>query len=229
MTRPGYLLAAALCLLSAACVSKGSDDGLAVRKLSWFSYLNGDDLKADCTAAAPERLRLVFNADYADHVRTYDLTVDPKSGGAQLMIRVMTAANLADLSSGSLLDPWRGKRLAVTLSPEQSATLQGRITRSGAFDDPPVGLTLPSTEYYWLVTGCHLGHGFLNALPLTGGAEEPPFVHVLAKLDKTGIPFPDLAAHQRRLAHQPPVRPNDPSLTFTIRIGKDGLSGLLPR
>ena len=228
MKRTGTGFAAALALLVAACASGGPDDGLGTRKLSWFSYLNADDLRATCNAQSPERTRLVLNADYAEHVRTYDLSVDEKTGGGELVSRVLKAANLADLSaSGSLLDPWRGVKKTVTLSPKQATALLGRITRSGAFEPPPAGLSLVSSDYYWLVSGCHLGHGFVTAYPLTGG-ETPPFAAALKTLDKSGVAFPDLAAHQRRLSQAAPHGSQDISLTFTIRIGDNGLSGILP-
>jgi len=225
-TRTGF--AAALALLVTACASGGPNDGLGTRKLSWFSYLNADDLKAACAAESPERVRLVLNADYAEHVRTYDLAVDDKTGGAELVIRVLKAANAGDLSSsGSLLDPWRGVKKTVALTPKQATALLGRITRSGAFETPPAGLSLASTDYYWLVSGCHLGHGFVTAYPLAG-AEPPPFATALKSLDKSGVAFPDLAAHQRRLAQTGPRSAQDIALTFTIRIGENGLSGILP-
>ena len=226
-------LAAALALLVAACASSGPDDGLGMRKLSWFSYLDAGDLKADCAAGSPERLRLVLNADYAEHVRTYDLRTydlraDAKTGGAELVIRALTAANAANPgSSGSPLDPWRGARQTVSLTPKQSAALQELIAASGAFAPPPVGLSLVSSDYYWLVAGCHLGHGFVTAFPLTGD-EAPAFAPALAALDGTGVAFPDLAAHQRRPPASGPRGSQDIALTFTIRIGENGLSGILP-
>ena len=230
MKRTGYHLAAALALLVAGCASGGPDDGLGVRKLSWFSYLNADDLRGQCKAGSPERLRLVLNADYAEHVRTYDLTVDDKTGGGEMVIRVMKAASLTDLtSSGSLLDPWRGVRKTVSLPPKHTAALLGRITRSGAFASPPVGLSLSSTEFYWLVSGCHLGQAFVTAYRLSGkGASEPAFVTALEALDTSGVAFPDAAARDLQLSRMPPHSAQEISLTFTIRIGDNGLRGMLP-
>ena len=220
--------ATALALMLAACASGGPDDGPGLRKLTWFSYLNADDLKADCKAGAPERLRLVLNADYAEHVRTYDLRADAATGAADLAIRAMPAANAAALASGSLLAPWRGARADLHLTPGQSAELQSRIAASGAFGPPPVGLSLVSSDFYWLVGGCHQGRAFINAYPLAADTEAPAFAAALAALDGTGVAFPDLAAHNRHLGPTPPHSPQDIALTFTIRIGEQGLQGILP-
>ncbi|MEI7610075.1 MAG: hypothetical protein WCJ64_22045 [Rhodospirillaceae bacterium] len=220
--------AAALSLLAAACASGGPGDGLGLRKLSWFSYLNADDLKAVCKAGSPERVRLVLNADYAEHVRTYDLAVDDATGGGELVIRALPAANLADLNSGDVLGAWRGSRAVVKLTPKQTTALQGRITRSGAFEPLAAPLALKSADFWWLVSGCHEGKGFVSAFPLAGGTEPPAFAAALKTLDKTGVAFPDLASRNRQAARQPPRHPQDIDLSFTIRIGENGLSGLLP-
>ncbi len=222
-------LAAAMALLVAGCYTAGPDDGLGVRKLAWFSYLNADDIKPTCGPGSPERLRLVFNADYAEHVRTYDLTVDAKAGGGDLAIRVMPAGSIVDVSREGLLDPWRGTRADVRLTPAQSTELQGAIASAGAFGPPPVGLSLPSSSFYWLVTGCHQGHAFINAYPLTGNNDAAlAFVPALMALDKSNAAVPDIAAHNRRLSRLPPRGSQDIALAFTIRIGETGLSGTLP-
>ncbi len=227
--RAGYALSSVLAVLITGCTSIGPNEGPLTRKVSWFSYLNADDIRETCKPGSPERIRMVFNADYAEHVRTYDLTVDDKTGGASLAIRVMPSAKLADFSFSDLLAPWRGARGDVTLTPKQSTRLQGRITRSGAFEPPQAGLSLVSNEFYWLVSGCHEGKGFLNAFPLSGtDAQIPDFVSSLKTFDKTGVPFPDVADHNRRLSRMPPRHPQDGSLTFTIRVGENGLQGTLP-
>ena len=227
MKRFGFT--AALALLATGCASGGPGDGLGLRKLSWFSYLNADDLKADCRAGAPERLRLVLNADYAEHVRTYDLAVDAATGAAELVVRALPAANAVDISADSQLGPWRGVRADRRLTPQQRADLQRRIAEAGAFGPPPVGLSLHSTEWFWLVSGCHQGQGFLTAYPLAGKTPTAPaFAPALAALDTTGIAFPDPAARERHFARLQPRNAQDIALTFTIRVGEHGLSGILP-
>src|SRR5690606_6468296 len=63
---------AALCLIVlAACTYRGADDPVS-RKFSWFSYLNGDDIRRECVAGAADRYRFVYNGINVEQVRTYD-------------------------------------------------------------------------------------------------------------------------------------------------------------
>ncbi|MEI6559275.1 MAG: hypothetical protein WCO00_12795 [Rhodospirillaceae bacterium] len=218
-------LAALVLLLIAGCTTGGPDDAMALRKLTWFSYLNGDDLRAGCTAGAPERLRLVYNADYAVHVRTYDLSPDPATGGATLAVRVLPAANLAALALGDILSPWRGIQTSVSLSPGQRAELWSRVAAAGGLAPPPGGLSLSSEEIYWLVAGCHQGQAFVTARRVSETGAPPAFAPLLAALDTSGVAFPDLAARHRRLGQSPPRHSQDSSLAFTILITDQGLWG----
>ncbi len=54
-------LAAPLLVLS-ACTYRGESDNPVVRRFTWFSYLNGDDIRAACRADTRERYRFVYNA-----------------------------------------------------------------------------------------------------------------------------------------------------------------------
>ena len=51
-----------LLLLPAGCTTRGAEHDPIARTLTWYSYLNGDDLRAACTAGATDRYRLVYNA-----------------------------------------------------------------------------------------------------------------------------------------------------------------------
>ncbi len=227
LNRPA--LSVALALLLGGCASIGANQGVLTRKVTWFSYLNADDIRETCKPGSSERIRMVYNADYDQHVRTYDLSVDDKTGAANLTIRVMQAAKLSDFSFSDLLAPWRGIHKDVALTPKQSTRLQGRITRSGAFEPPQAGLSLSSDSFYWLVSGCHEGRGFLNAFPISGAdTPTPDFVPMLQEFDKTGVQFPDIAEHNRRLSRMPPRHPQDISTVFTLRVSETGLSGTLP-
>ncbi len=221
--RRGWALAATA--LVAACSATGPDDGFLARKLSWFSYLNGDPLREACAAGAPDRYRLVYNTDYTEEVRSYDVTVAP-DGGALMVVRVLPAANLARVD-GDLLGPWRGQRTEVRLGPAQLATLVGGLRSAGVFKPPPVGLRLASDQVYWLINGCHAGQWFLTGfLYPSPGFEGLAFVPVLAALDTGGGPPPDPATAIRqwhRVVHR--WNNDDQAGFFTVQIGSQGLIG----
>jgi len=105
MARIRIGLAVVVMLVVAACATTGPDDGVLGRKLAWFSYLNGEDIRAACAAGAPDRFRFVYNADYTEHVRAYDVTADPRGGGAALIVRAMPAANVADIDLSDPVGP----------------------------------------------------------------------------------------------------------------------------
>lgn len=228
MARVGTGFAAAAALILAACATTGPDDGVFGRKLAWFSYLNAEDIRAACVPGAPDRFRFVYNADYTQHVRTYDVTTDPRTGGASLIIRAMPAGDASSIDLADILGPWRGARVERRLDPAHTAALIRAMTASGVFGPPAAGLILPSNSVYWLIGGCREGHWFVTAAAYPSPAFTAlAFVPVLAALDTTGVAFPDPA----RVAPEPqPSGPrNDgdygPLVVFTIEIGERGLVG----
>ncbi|MFX4447010.1 hypothetical protein ABTA86_19705, partial [Acinetobacter baumannii] len=71
-----------------ACASTGPVDNPIARTLTWFSYLNGDDIRNTCPAGVRDRYRFVYNGTFNSQVRTYDLVQDTGGGGATLTIHV---------------------------------------------------------------------------------------------------------------------------------------------
>src|SRR3546814_20917874 len=68
-------------------------------KATWLSYLNGDDMRAACVEGAPLPYRLIYNADYDEQLRSYDVTGTPGSdgdaGGGSLVVRVLGGRGIA--------------------------------------------------------------------------------------------------------------------------------------
>src|SRR5690606_5614370 len=62
-------------------------------KATWLSYLNGDDMRAACVEGAPLQYRLIYNADYDQQLRSYEITGDG-AGGARLVARVQGPSGL---------------------------------------------------------------------------------------------------------------------------------------
>src|SRR3546814_16826533 len=81
------------CLLLAACLYRGNSDDPMTIKATWLSYLNGDDMRAACVEGAPLQYRLIYNADYDEQLRSYEVTGTPGSdgdaGGGRLVGRVI--------------------------------------------------------------------------------------------------------------------------------------------
>ena len=146
----------------AGCTYTGTyGDNPVVRKFSWFSYLNGDDLRPHCTAGAPDRLRMVYNAVYQRQVRAYDLVAleAPADGeAARLIASVTSEANLREMeldpAAPDLLAPWRAKGSETRLRPEDLDRLRAALVDSGVTGPSAIGLELDSEGFYWLVAGC---------------------------------------------------------------------------
>ncbi|PWC34469.1 hypothetical protein TSO352_18620 [Azospirillum sp. TSO35-2] len=219
-------MGAALAAL-AGCASVGPTDNPIARKLTWFSYINGDDLRADCGKDGADRYRLIFNADYNRHVRTYDIVSDPAKGGAAVEAHVIEATDLARITPLDPLSAARGREATTRLTPAQFDSFVGRLRDDGAFDPPPQGLRLPSNGFYWLINGCRAGQWFFTAYPYPSHRfTEAGFPEALQRIDPTGVAFPSLPAPEEA----PRTLPSsgqlaDGGVFFEIQIGRHGLVG----
>ncbi|GEM_PF-278588 len=216
---------AASLLALAGCGSVGPTDNPLARKLTWFSYLNGDDLRSRCGKDGADRFRLIFNADYNRHVRTYDVVGDPDRGGAAVEAHVIEATDLARMT---LTDPFsaaRGRTATLQLTAAQYDNFIGRLRDDGAFDPPPQGLRLPSNGFYWLINGCRAGQWFFTAFPYPSSRfTDARFPELLRGLDPTGVAFPGLPDPD----DAPRTLPSsgqlaDGGVFFEIQVGRDGL------
>lgn len=220
-------VAAVLLGTLAGCSSVGPTDNLVARKLTWISYLNGDDLRASCGKGGGDRYRLVFNADYNKHVRTYDVVSDPERGGALVEARVLEAADLARVDLNDPLAAGRGPVGRVQLSPRQFALFVLRLYESGAFEQAPGGMRLPSNGVYWLINGCRGGSWFFNAYPYPSDRfADIRFAEPLSEADGTGIPFPPLPKPENAPRTLPTGgEREDAGPLFEVQLDRDGLVG----
>lgn len=206
----------------AACAGGSPEDGPVGQRLGWFSYLNGEDLRAGCAAQTPDRIRLVYNADYTRQVRTYEVRTELPAGGAVLEARVLAAADLARMDLSDPAGPWRARSGTVALDAGRRGELIRALAESGGFGPPPVGLRLPADAVFWLAAGCHQGRGFVTAWRSPSEAfQRLSFPRLLAALDPTGVGFPALEPSPLS-----PLSGHDAApLRFTLEIGGDGLVG----
>jgi len=216
---------AALLLALAGCSSIGPTDNPVARKLTWFSYLNGDDLRSRCGKDGADRYRLIFNADYNRHVRTYDIVGDPDRGGAAVEAHVIEATDLARLTLADPFSAARGNTATLQLNAAQFDSFIGRLREDGVFDPPPQGLRLPSNGFYWLINGCRAGQWFFTAYPYPSSRfTNARFPDLLRSIDPTGVAYPGLPAPDEA----PRTLPSsgqlaDGGVFFEVQIGRDGL------
>jgi len=153
-----------------ACAYTGSDEGFyqpITRKLTWFSFVAGDDIRAGCAASQEDRYRLVYNGVYNEQVRAYDLVKSAEPGRYNMKIQVTGEADLSnlttELSSPDLLKPWRPKVSSTNLPQRDFELFVRALNSSDFFDSPPPSEKLPSIGFYWVVSGCRAGKFYINA------------------------------------------------------------------
>lgn len=136
------------------CLAEGPSDNPIFRSAQWRSYVAASDLRRACDPGAPETLRFVFNGDYKEETRSYDIKQSPT--GATMEARRRGSTNLLNMD---LLDPlslWRGEKREVALDVAAYRDIKAALLTSG-FRDVPTDLRLKSDAFYWVVSGCLAG------------------------------------------------------------------------
>jgi len=223
-----------LALLVAACQSSGAVDNPIARRLTWFSYVNGDDLRAACRPGAPDRYRLIYNGVYNEQVRSYDIMVREfaSDAGADMVVRVKEPPRLGVLRLGAPFAPWEPTVSRVALDGETFAALVTTLDKGGAFAPAPRGLRLNSGKFYWVVDACRDGVFTFNAFvyPSPRFAAVDPSA-LLARLAPEAPPFNPPRRVDRAPLPSQCGRPRDASaqcegLPFIFEVGDNGLLGL---
>lgn len=201
--------------------SNGSIDNAFTRKLTWFSFVNGDDLRARCQAVPSEdRLRLVFNGRYRDQVRVYE--VSKADGGSLLKEKVFSSLVLnQSFGMNALGEQLTGKDFTVPLSTAQTQGLWTSLETAGLWSPPPVGRRLDSDALWWTAVGCRQGKPFFQAWTQDEKTEAPAFVAPLLALDPSGLAFPSLTPPPLAALESPSDRSS--RLHFELEIGHDGV------
>lgn len=205
-------------------------DNPVERKFTWFSYLDAADIRSSCATGGPDQYRLVYNGQYYDHLRTYEVT------SRHLTARVRGASgDLMQMGFNSfeeLLGPWQFRRSDSELSSLEWSNLQSFLHQSGFGSGTQAGLRLHSQDFYWLAAGCEGGKFFVNAwadkpraLPLT----RITFLDFLLRHDQSGIAYlrPRAVTYMDK-NDQGKGRNKDYSGDFAITLRADGIgrSGL---
>jgi hypothetical protein len=215
----GALLGA--CALMAGCAYTGGDvtDPLS-RKVYWFSFVAGDDIRAACRPGAPDRFRLVYNGVYGEQMRTYELD----SAQKRLLVRVAKAPSASiNLSLDDPMAHWRSAEATTQLDDQHYGQLVSALAADGAFGPPAVGTNLPSHGFYWAAATCKDGRFTFTGWAYPSDAFKAlTFPGLLKGLDFTDQPFAE--AHD--LGFDPiweQHRKRNEVVDFTLTVGRDGM------
>jgi hypothetical protein len=211
-----------------ACAYRGSFDDPLQRRLQWFSFLDGGDIRADCVPGSPDRYRLVYNARFAEQVRAYEITADG-GGGAYLAARARGPyANLLLFRLDDPMAPFRWPRSQSKLGPAEFRDFKAALATDGFLDPPPVGDRYSSEQFYWVVGGCVDGAHHFGAWRYPS----PQFAAMtvsrfLLERDETGVPVNMPHGIGGGDYAGPPGRPGEAGMDapFWITIDADGIGG----
>lgn len=200
-----------------------------VRSFNWFSYVGGDDIRANCGKDGRSRLRLIYNAIYSEQVRTYEIFLQP-DGTAGMNIGVLAdqgvVSNLLVGNGGDVLKPWSMKRGERILTPDETRALMGLLQASAAFGPPRDGLRLPDVDFWWTVASCRDGvWGFQAYHHPTDGFANVKFAQQLFAWDTVPVPVNPprkLVPAELRRDWNAPVN-HMKANQWTLTVGKDGL------
>jgi hypothetical protein len=211
-----FMLFAAL-FLSACEYTGGSIDPIG-RKFTWFSYVNGDDIRKVCSSLGADRYRFVYNGIYQRQTRSYDVFFHSK----KITMKVTGASNLNKLSTNDLLAPWRGVEETILIGDNELNALKETLLTSAALQPAPDGLRLYSDEFYWIVSACVEGKFYFNAyLWPSKRWDAMTFDDLLFNLDTTGVEV----ENPRNLSPVDIWGGMDKVDRFLLQLGKNGLIG----
>jgi hypothetical protein len=219
-------------VIASGCSYSGGVENPLTRKATWYSYLNGDDVRDRC-ARYPDRLevRLIYNGNFTEQVRSYEINGDGV-GGARVVARAMPedAGNLLNFRLSDPLATGRWEKATVTLNPDERDELVASLADSGVFQRAPSGIDLKSWGSYWVSIACRDGQVFFNAWK--DGSErwdQQQLLQIVQRLDATGVPV--YQPHPARFEDSPTAtrsRGNRraPQTHFLMTTGDNGLIGL---
>jgi hypothetical protein len=225
------LIAAVICGL-AGC-SGGDISNPLSRKLNWFHYADADSVRDNCRPGALNQYRLIYNANWDQQVRAYDLRESALGDGtAVLFTQVFGGSYGFNVSSFTLNDgPSSGGASGqVRLTAEQYRILVQALNDSGFNQPAPKGLRLNSYDFYWLVAACVNGQFHFNAWRFPPAQfDQIAFGPPLFQWDGTRVP-PNMPKNQADAFTQSEFpRANTYGGTpyaFQFIVGNDGLAGM---
>lgn len=198
-----------------ACAADGPSDNPFARSAQWRSYVAAADLRAACGIGSAETVRFVYNGDYRDEIRSYD--IKRNAAGATMEARRRGSTNLLDMD---LLDPlaqWRGAKREIALDSQAYDQIKSSLIASG-FRDAPEDVRLRSDTFYWVVSACIAGEFRTNVWPWPSDRyDRIRFVEPLTRRDGFGIPLKDPRPPLEKFADE---RRENPPFEIRFRAGR---------
>jgi hypothetical protein len=227
------LLLALTAAASAGCAYRGRDDALSQR-FTWFSYINGDDIRAHCVPGAADRYRFVYNGVYIKQARTYDFAPAEAGSGFLLKARVLGPSDFSNVTIDpgqlisdplDILAPFAGRKASLMLSGRDIDTLSASLATSGFFQPAPKGLYLRSEDFFWTGVACVNGRLTFNAWKYPSDRFDAlTFPQLLYSWDATGVSVnPPRQMTPFDVYGEASARDEYPR--FTLTVGDNGLAG----
>lgn len=180
--RPLFALLAVF--FAASCTYNVQDDSPVHRKFSWFSYINGDDIRKVCADLGADRYRFVYNAHYQAQTRSYDVSFTSK----KIVMQVSGPSDFSKWTSADLLSPWKGAHEELQVADKELKHLKSALKASAALQPNQGSLRLYSDKFYWTVAACVEGEFYFTGyLHGTERWKQIQFADVLFSLDVTGV------------------------------------------
>jgi len=219
------LVLVALVLAIAACQARGPADGRIGFRFQWLSYIQGDDIRDTCQAEGPDRVRLIYNADFNRDIRTFDLYL--YDGAGQMEARRWASAATTLVIGGRINAAFDPQETAqVSLTAAQVRDITGALEASGFPGPVPVGEVLRSDAHFWVGLACV--DGVFGIQTWNGDRlRDVRFAGLLESLDGIVEPLPpaqvkDLPPFSGVVAAN--RREGDPSMLFyEVQVGQASL------
>lgn len=159
--RAGVVALVAASLAGCAFTPSNDISNPLVRKASWFSYLNADDLRTACSAGDAEgRIRVIYNAEFYKEVRVFELT--PHRGNQQfdLTSRVFGPLQVKEINVevNAPLGAFGGEKAVDVIDRDAYIDITDALQAEGFGTQSRDGLRLYSDDYYWIALGCSSGY-----------------------------------------------------------------------
>lgn len=205
-------------LTFAGCTAQGPARNYFERKLTWYSYIGGDDIKMACRSGAPDVHRLVYNGQYMEQVRAYDLNID-NNGGGRIETRVYENESLANFGPDLFDRLMRGRMAVSDVSTIDQANFKAAL--DAAPDSVRPGARLNSNQFFWIVASCRDGQFRWRAWRDTDlDLDTLSFARLLREWDRTGSAF---RFQRSGGTAKPQPHSRDGELYFEILVGPNGI------
>lgn len=216
----GSIAAVAALAVLAGCTATGEVRDPAVRRLTWFSYVSGDDMQCE---TGLERLRLVQNAIWDEDVRVIDVVETPGAGYAVRELRFRNpdwSEVSVDLANPSL--PWRGEEKTGTWSAAEMQRVSGAVAADGGYARLDKPVELEGQGFFWTLAACKDGAKAFHAWAYPSEAyAKLGFPAVVAPLTPSREPFAQ--AHPK--VEDYPNQNRKALRDFGLKAEADGVSG----